>query len=211
MSYFSPNPAAQIAALQSQINDQSLEISDLKDESEQQNQEIAEIQKGSSGPKLTGFDENGIFSVVVPSGNQRLIPFSGNLSFESEPPGIWTLTNGVIVGTNDLDDVRLAWALTTSFRDTQGSSAIWTFTWVRGRDLATTPVFSERNAIAQARTNVFNSGEPVGLSLIAGYTNPGSGDNFEYGLFAGHNQPGNRTIVFTAMSLLAISYGPGFS
>lgn len=123
--------------------------------------------------------------VTVPTAALALYPLPAiSAAPKTWRPEFWTLTSGVVIGSNDLSGVYEV-AITLSFSDNAGSPTVWTWTIARGTDLATSPVIAERISAPNQLSIV---GEPDGVTLHGEFSMPASGSAFEIGLFAAHDK-----------------------
>ncbi len=191
------------------IDDKSREeIATLQAQNIAQAAQISSLEAGAVGPIVAGnaVPPANLLSVLVPSGIVTVVPLVG-LGVISQPPDVWQNVDGIIVGSNDIES-RITWYLTARVEDSGGGARVWQFGLVRGRDLATaTPVFVERSPRMPARINVAT--EPAPISIVHTFTNPPSGQDFEYAITAEHDGNSARTLNVKALSYGGISIGPG--
>lgn len=184
-------------------------IDSLAGESVLQASRLSVLEKGSSGFLVT---RSALAPVSIPAGPDfTLFPLSGLLDRAEPPdPGIWTITaNGTIQGSNDVAS-RYVHGLTVDYADDASANVIWKLALVRGKDLHTaTPTLTGDRVVTTGRTNVANSAEPDGRTLVLEARHPDSGDLAEYGLMVQHNQPGPAEFTVSTVTWVAASIGPG--
>lgn len=137
---------------------------------------------------------------VVPNGaTATLIPFP---SITSEwDPTLWSLVSGVIVADGQLDGRYVAVAV-VACSDTSGTPTTYTWALVRGRNLATSPVISDRYSSFAQLANV---NEPTSCGMTGEIVIPdGSSLDREIGLFVSHTGDSPRTITIDALSILLV-------
>lgn len=179
----------------------------LEGEQVAQAEEIAELSKGAQGAIVSSnaIPPADLFTVAVPPATLALIPFTG-LGVISEPPDIWVESAGVVIGSNDIDS-RMIWTLNARVRDTGGGQVLWQFGLVRGENLTSSPVFAERSLLMP--TNLRNGLEPAAVTVVTQFTNPTSGQAFEYGIVALHGAVQARTLGVQALTFIGETIGPG--